>query len=77
MEAPLETDAMNNEDNTDRELLIRLDERLKAIESNLLHMRTNYVTQIEFRPIRLIVYGTAGIILTGVMGAIVALVLQG
>lgn len=35
-----------------------------------------YVTQEEFKPVKALVYGVAGIILTAVIGAIVALVVK-
>ena len=39
-------------------------------------IRADYVTREEFSPIKNIVYGLVGIILTSVIGALVALVIQ-
>lgn len=46
---------------------------IKEIKGKL---EQDYVTQEEFKPIRNIVYGMVGLILTGVVGAMVALVLK-
>ena len=60
----------NNDD--DGHLLARIDERVRHIE----HMVEDFVTQMEFIPIKLIVFGLVGICLTGVLAAIVAQVLK-
>lgn len=39
-------------------------------------IRTDYVTREEFSPIKSIVYGLVGIIMTAVVGALVALVIK-
>ena len=53
---------------------------LKHMNSNVEKLerliQANYITQAEFKPIRLIVYGMTGLILTGVVGALLALVIQ-
>ena len=36
---------------------------------------TKYVTQTEFQPIKSLVYGVVGMVLTGVIGAMIALVI--
>ena len=43
-------------------------ERLVRIETLLDNITKHYVTKEEFKPIRLVVYGFVGIILTGVIG---------
>ena len=60
----------NNDD--DGHLLARIDERVRHIE----HMVEDFVTQMEFIPIKLIVFGLVGICLTGILVAIVAQVLR-
>lgn len=39
-------------------------------------MENNYVTRDEFTPVRNIVYGMAGLILIGFVGAIISLVIK-
>jgi hypothetical protein len=39
-------------------------------------MEKDYVTQDEFKPVKNIVYGLVGLILTSVVGALIALVLK-
>lgn len=46
---------------------------IKDIKSKL---ESDYVTQEEFRPIRNLVYGMVSLVLTGVLGALVSLVLK-
>jgi len=48
-------------------------EKLTRIDSQLLG---NFVTKEEFEPIKKIVYGLVGLILVGVVGAILALILR-
>lgn len=43
-------------------------ERLARIETILEELKNSYVTKQEFKPIRLVVYGFVGLILTGVIG---------
>ncbi|MFA6006932.1 MAG: hypothetical protein WC764_04395 [Candidatus Paceibacterota bacterium] len=52
---------------SDHDLLVRIDEKLKAVIDN-------YVTKKEFAPVKIIVYGMVGIILTSVMGGLITLV---
>ena len=64
----------------EHELLTRIDERQKRIEgwmkslSNTL--KTNYVTRTEFQPVKLLVYGFVALMLTGVVGALMTLVIR-
>jgi hypothetical protein len=73
---------------SDRALLIRLDEKFQAIQSDIVdlkneitqlknHAENHLVTQKEFAPVKQSVYAAIGIILTGVMGAILMLILKG
>jgi len=39
-------------------------------------MEAEYVTQTEFKPIRNLVYGTVGLFLTSIGGALIALILK-
>lgn len=54
----------------DHDLLVRIDERTKNWEATL----ETFVTKNEFLPVKLIVYGFAGLILLSVMGGILTLV---
>lgn len=48
---------------------------LALVRIELSEMRKAYVTQDQFWPVKVIVYGAASLILTTVLGAIVALVI--
>ena len=50
-----------------------LAEKVRALEADA----ANWITRAEFTPVRLIVYGMTALMLTGIMGAIIALVLKG
>lgn len=64
-----------------------IESRLGHIESEVYHVardvaevkeeiRTLLVTRIEFTPVKLMVYGMVGIILSAVVGALVAMVVR-
>jgi len=53
---------------SDRELLIRIDARTEFIVSDL----KNYVRREEFLPVQAVTYSLVGIILTSVIGAVIA-----
>lgn len=59
------------------DLLGRLDERTASMSRQLEELRTVVVTQPEFKPVKAIVYGLVALVLTGVFGALIALVVQG
>lgn len=63
----------------DHDLLIRIDERTEAthtdvekIKKVLDHLPQRYVTRPEFKPVRAVVYGLVGMILTGAIFGILA-----
>lgn len=58
------------------ELLIRLDERTAAIIKELADLRQEVVTQSEFKPIRMLAYGLVALFMTGVIGAVLSVVLN-
>ena len=62
------------------QLLARLDERTRAIQETVAgierKLNSDYVSRQEFEPIKKIVYGTVGLILVAVVGALVALVVN-
>lgn len=58
------------------DIVIRLDERTAQMVKAMDELRTVVVTQPEFKPVKAIVYGLVAIVLTGVFGALVALVVQ-
>ena len=49
-------------------------EKMDALDTK---MNNNYVSKEEFEPVKNIVYGLVGIILIAVIGALLALVVQG
>jgi hypothetical protein len=48
---------------------------ITEIKESLKCLNQEYVTQVEFRPIKAIVFGMVGVILVGVVGALLALVI--
>ena len=56
----------------DQSFLARLDERLKRMEAELERL----VTRVEFRPVAMIAYGLVGLLLSALVGAIVAQVIK-
>ena len=40
-------------------------------------LEKNYVTRMEFEPVKKVIYGLVGIILVAVVGAVIALVVKG
>lgn len=62
---------------TTNERLARLDERVKVIEKKVGNGDDPlFVTHQEFSPIRALVYGFVGMILTGIIAALLALVIN-
>ena len=75
-----------DKDVDNQELQIQFDnlnEKFDALQSTLLlginnletKIENGYVSQTEFRPIRMLVYGAVGLMCTSVFGAMVALVI--
>lgn len=58
---------------SDHDLLLGIHHRTCNIEE----IMKSVVTQVEFKPVKLVVFGLVGIIVTSVMGALVFLVLGG
>jgi hypothetical protein len=61
------------------DLLARLDERVKAMQSELHNMHETleiYVTRHEFWPVKVIALGLAGLILSAVVAAVIARVVN-
>ena len=63
---------MNNDQESESVKLTKLEMRLGYVERTL----ESLVTKLEFAPIRLIVYGLVGLILSSVVAALVALVVK-
>lgn len=68
----------------ERDLLARLDERTRAIvleqtslKARIERLDEDYVTKVEYAPVRSVVYGLIGAIMLAVVGAILALVVRG
>lgn len=64
---------------TQRELLIRIDERTKNLVKRFDEFEMNqsrFVSREEFAPIQKLVYGVVGLILVSVFGALVSLVVM-
>ncbi len=64
----------------DSELLARIDERTQTLEKMIKDVKhtleLNYVTQEEFKPIRIFVYGVTGISLLSMAGALISLIMH-
>ena len=60
---------------TDHDLLIELRTVVLGLRDDFKDAKANYVTEAEFWPIKVLVYGCTGIMLTAMVGALVALVL--
>ncbi|MEK6879993.1 MAG: hypothetical protein AABY22_10315 [Nanoarchaeota archaeon] len=69
------------------QLLVRIDEKIHALDVKFTkfngdflelkrNLESNYVNQLEFKPIRDIVKYAVGIILAGVLGSIIYLVIK-
>lgn len=58
------------------QLLARIDERTLTLVKEMSEIRREMVTRPEIRPIKAIAYGLAGLMLSGVVAAILQLVLQ-
>lgn len=58
------------------DIVIRLDERTARMAEDMTELRKTIVTQAEFKPIRAVVYGLIAIVMTSVITALVALVVQ-
>lgn len=67
----------SDEQNQDRRravdpLIVRIDERTKLIQEELKELRTSVVSRAEFNPVKVLVYGIVGLILSAVFAALVA-----
>lgn len=60
----------------DRDLLIRIDERTKQLTFRFEEAKRTFVRKEEFDPVKRLVYGVVGVILTAVITALVALVVM-
>lgn len=61
-------------------LMARLDERTRNMQIDLHELSDKfdeYVTHVEFTPVKLIAFGLAGLILCSVIAAVIATVLGG
>jgi hypothetical protein len=59
---------------TDHDLLIRVDQRLDDLIRRFDKQAEQYVTQSEFWPVKMLVYGCAAMMLVAVVGALIYLV---
>lgn len=59
-------------DPDEHQMLARIDERLKHIE----RLIDEFVTRIEFAPIKALVFGLAGLMLSAVVAALVSTVVK-
>lgn len=53
-------------------LIVRIDERTKRIQEELKELRETVVSRAEFNPVKVLVYGIVGLILSAVFAALVA-----
>lgn len=63
---------LRSEARSDRDLLIAIDTRQKAMQESMLTL----VTHVEFAPVKYIAYSLVGMVLSGVLAALIALVLK-
>ena len=66
-------------DENEHSMLARLDERVQTVQRELHAMNLKfieYVTHVEFKVVRMLVFGTVALILSAVVAAIVASVLH-
>ncbi|MDR6305908.1 hypothetical protein GGQ85_003634 [Nitrobacter vulgaris] len=61
---------------TDHDLLIRVNTLMETMANDIKEMKSHFVTQSEFWPVKVLVYGCAGMILTSVIGALLYLVIR-
>lgn len=61
---------------TDHDLLIRVNTLMEMMANDIKEMKSHFVTQSEFWPVKVLVYGCAGMILTSVIGALLYLVIR-
>ncbi len=66
-----------------KDLVSRVDERTTAmknavdgIKSDIQSLESRFVTKDQFEPVKLIVYGLVGLVLTAVATAVVALIVK-
>ena len=57
--------------------LTEIKARLVDIDKKIDGLDAKYVTQAEFKPVRYLVYGFAGLALTSVFGALIGMVVLG
>ena len=69
-----------NKESTDKLNWTVIQKDVEFIKINVSEMKEkmekDYVTQDEFKPVKNIVYGVVGLLLTSVVGALIALVLK-
>ena len=63
-------------ENGDRELLIRIDERMNSLGNDIKEMKGTLVSREEFDPVKKIVYGLVAIILMGVLTTALTFILR-
>ncbi len=61
---------------TDHDLLIELRTEMRGFRDDFKDAKSNYVTQQEFWPVKALVYGCTGLMLTSLVGALLYLVLH-
>lgn len=62
--------------NDDRVILARLEERLRHVQADVEEIKKNMVTRKEFDPIKTLTYGLIALLLTGVVTALLNLVIN-
>jgi prenyltransferase beta subunit len=62
-------------ENGDREMLIRIDERIKQLVKDVQTLKGSYVLKQDFEPVKRIVYGMVAVILLGVLGALLKIII--
>jgi hypothetical protein len=61
---------------SDHDLLIELRTEMRGLREDFKDAKANYVTQTEFWPVKMLVYGCTGMMLTSIVGALLVLVVK-
>lgn len=61
---------------SDHDLLIRVDQKVTDLVAKFEARDKVYVTQSEFWPVKVLVYGCTGMMLTSVIGALLYLIIR-
>ena len=61
---------------SDHDLLIELRTEMRGLREDFKDAKANYVTQAEFWPVKMLVYGCTGLMLSSIVGALLVVVIK-